>query len=238
MEKAKLIEMRFDERGAAQEMPAGEGKQVEVQFNPETLKVTFANQLQTPSNSGDNSAGSAGRQYVGAGSTKLALTLWFDVSAATDDKHRVDDVRRLTQEVIYFMTPKEALADPTQFAPPGVRFLWGQFKFDGLIDSLEESLEFFSAEGKPLRASIALGLSQQAILKVEYAGAGRMPGRPGAPGTQPLTPAASGASLQGLAAGAGAGADWQAIAQANGIENPRRLEPGQLVNLNLPRFAR
>jgi hypothetical protein len=223
MEKAKLIEMRFDEQGVAQELPAGEGKQVEVQFNPETLKVTFANQLQTPSNSGDNSAGSAGRQYVGAGSTKLALTLWFDVSAAADDKHRVDDVRRLTQEVIYFMTPKEALADPAQFAPPGVRFLWGQFKFDGMIDALEESLEFFSSEGKPLRASIA------------YEGAGRLPGRPSAPGTQPLTPAPAGSSLQGMAAAAGAGADWQSVARANGIENPRLLAPGQLLDLNLPR---
>jgi hypothetical protein len=238
MEKAKLIEIRFDEQGAPQEMGAGEGKQVEVQFNPESLKVTFANQLQTPSNSGDNAAGSAGRQYVGAGSTKLALTLWFDVSAATDEKHRVDDVRRLTQKVIYFMTPKQALADPRQFAPPGVRFLWGQFKFDGLIDSLEESLEFFSSDGKPLRASIALGLSQQAILKVEYGDAARLPGRGSAPGTQPLTSAAAGASLQALAAAAGAGADWQSIAQANGIENPRLLAPGQLVNLNVPRFAR
>lgn len=238
MQKAKLIEIRFDELGAPQEMGTGEGKQVEVQFNPESLKVTFANQLQTPSNSGDNSAGSAGRQYVGAGSTKLALTLWFDVSAATDEKHRVDDVRRLTQDVIYFMTPKQALADPRQFAPPGVRFLWGQFKFDGLIDSLEESLEFFSSDGKPLRASIALGLSQQAILKVDYGAAARLPGRPSAPGTVPLTPAAAGSSLQSLAAAAGAGADWQSIAQANGIENPRLLAPGQLVNLNVPRFAR
>lgn len=238
MEKAKLIEMRFDDKGVAQELPAGEGKQVEVQFNPETLKVSFANQLQTPSNSGDNSAGSAQRQYVGAGSTKLSLTLWFDVSAATDEKHRVDDVRRLTQEVIYFMTPKEALADPKQFAPPAVRFLWGQFKFDGMVDSLEESLEFFSSEGKPLRASIALGLSQQAILKVEYGAAGSLPGRSSAPGTQPLTSAPAGGSLQGLAAAAGAGVDWQSIARANGIENPRLLAPGQLVNFNLPRFGR
>ncbi len=238
MEKAKLIEMRFDDKGVAQELPAGQGQQVEVQFNPETLKVSFANQLQTPTSSNDNAAGSAQRQYVGAGTTKLSLTLWFDVSAATDEKHRVDDVRRLTQEVIYFMTPKEALTDPKQFAPPGVRFLWGAFKFDGLVDSIEESLEFFSSEGRPLRANMALGLSQQQILKVAFDGAGRLPGLPSLPGTRPLTPAAAGSSLQGLAAAAGAGADWQSIARANGIENPRLLAPGQLIDLNVARFAR
>jgi hypothetical protein len=27
-------------------------------------------------------------------------------------------------------------------------------------------------------------------------------------------------------------ADWQSIASANGIENPRLLQPGQLINLN------
>lgn len=213
------------------------GKSVRVQFNPETLKVSFANQIQTSGGAGDQSQGSAGRQYVGAGTTKLSLTLWFDVSAASgdagDDEFRRDDVRRLTQEVIYFMTPQQAPDDATKFVPPGVRFAWGSFVFDGMVDSLEESLEFFSSEGKPLRASVGLNLSQQKILKASFEGAGRLPGRaPGAAGTRPLTQAPAGSTLQGLAAGAGRGADWQRIAQANGIENPRLLEPGQLVNLN------
>jgi hypothetical protein len=238
VQKARLIEIRFDERGNPQDMPAGQGKDVEVQFNPETFKVSFANQLQTPSGAGDQSSGSAGRQYVGAGTTKLSLTLWFDVSAATDDAHRVDDVRRLTQDVIYFMTPKEALNDPTKFAPPGVRFLWGSFKFDGFVESLEESLEFFSSEGKPLRASISLNLSQQKILKVEFSGTGRVPGQPSVPGSRPLAPAPPGASLQSMAAAAGLGSDWQRIAQANGIENPRVLAPGQLIDLNAGRLPR
>ncbi|MFY7947636.1 MAG: peptidoglycan-binding protein, partial [Gemmatimonas sp.] len=47
---------------------------VKVQFNPETLKVTFANQLRTPDGAGDQS-GTAARQFVGAGTTQLALQL-------------------------------------------------------------------------------------------------------------------------------------------------------------------
>src|SRR6266542_5850292 len=71
------------------------GKRVQVQFNPETLKVSFANQIATPSGSGDQ-RGPAARQFVGAGTTKLTAQLWFDVTAmqapASNDKP-VDAVR-------------------------------------------------------------------------------------------------------------------------------------------------
>ena len=145
------------------------GQRVKVQFNPDTLKVSFANQIKNDQQSGkDQAQGSAGRQYVGAGTTKLALQLWFDVSAAIEPRHKVDDVRRLTQQVIYFITPRQLGNDSTRFVPPGVRFAWGSFKFDGLVDGIEETLEFFSPEGKPLRASIALTMSQQKILKAEF----------------------------------------------------------------------
>ena len=54
-----------------------------------------------------------------------------------------------------------------------------------------------------------------------------------------MTLASSGSTLQGLAAAAGGtGVDWQGIAAANGIENPRQLVPGQLIDLSvrLPRL--
>ena len=57
-------------------------KHVQVQFNPETLKVSFANQIATPSGAGDQK-GTPARQFVGAGTTKLSLQLWFDVSASS-----------------------------------------------------------------------------------------------------------------------------------------------------------
>jgi hypothetical protein len=36
-----------------------------------------------------------------------------------------------------------------------------------------------------------------------------------------------------MVANAGIKADWKAIAALNGIENPRNLAPGTLVNLNV-----
>jgi len=199
-----------------------------VQFNPESLKVSFANQLQTPPGAGDQN-GPPARQFVGAGTTKLSLTLWFDVTAELPEKYKnTNDVRQLTQRVAYFITPAKK---GDIFLPPAVRFVWGSFQFDGLMESLEESLEFFSEDGRPLRASMTLNLSQQKITDFAFAKLKSGAGLP-APGTRPLTQAPTGSTLQGMAASQGKGDNWQSIAQANNIENPRRLQPGQLIDMN------
>jgi Contractile injection system tube protein len=240
-ESTKLAKAQLRELDAKFEHVINEDKTVTVQFNPETLKVSFANQIQTPSGSG-NQSGTPARQFVGAGTTKLALQLWFDVTALEDGENTIDDVRKLTQKVAYFITPKP---EGEKTVPPAVRFLWGSFQFDGLMDSLEESLEFFSNDGRPLRASMSMTLSQQKIkaFTIEETGfkkrppppAGSAAADPGAPaGTKPFTPAPAGFSIQLLVDLQGKGADWQAIAAANNIENPRLLAPGQLIDLDVP----
>lgn len=199
-----------------------------VQFNPETMKVTYANQLQTPQGAGDQT-GPAARQFVGAGTTKLNLQLWFDVSAPVPEgMSKETDVRKLTQKVAYFITPKE---EGDTLVPPAIRFIWGSFQFDGIMEGLEESLEFFSPEGRPLRASMTLNLSQQRITKFAFRDARGGASAPSL-GSRPLAQAGGGMSLQGLASALGKGADWQSIAAANGIENPRNLQAGALIDLN------
>jgi hypothetical protein len=245
LEKAVLKEMDADFKN-----PLPGGPTVQVQFNPETLKVSFANQVVQPQGGGDQ-RGQQARQFVGAGTTKLTLQLWFDVTARPlpPGKESISDVRELTKEVAYFITPKPndqagggapkggggAAGQPPPMIPPAVRFIWGSFQFDGMMDSLEETLEFWSGDGRPLRASLGLALSQQKITFAfsDKARGGSGPGAPSTPGTSPLAQAPAGATLQGLAVGAGVGADWQSIAAANGIENPRLLAPGQLIDLNL-----
>lgn len=231
--KAKLQELDKDFKNTI-----NDDRTVQVQFNPETLKVSFANQITTPDSAGDQK-GTPARQFVGAGTTKLSLQLWFDVNAELPEGSQQEtDVRKLTQRVAYFITPRADEKDSTKLIPPAVRFLWGSFQFDGILDSLEESLEFFSSDGIPLRASMSLNISQQKIQDYAFGKASITPppgtGGPGgaAPGTQPLAQAPSGATLQGMAASAG-NSDWQSVALANGIENPRLLQPGQLINLNV-----
>jgi len=236
--KARLIEMKEDLKS---ELPASDGgKNVAVQFNPDSMKVSFANQLLQPQG-GDQSAGNGGRQFVGAGTTKLALTLWFDVTQPAE--HPVDDVRKLTRDVIHFITPKKSKSDPKKMTPPAARFVWGSFVFDGMVESLEESLEFFSPAGKPLRASVTLSLSQQKILVSAFDNAAA----PQRPGQRPMTAARQGDTIQGLVGGqqggsgssgspgspAPPGGGWQSVAAGNGIEDPLRLAPGALIDLDL-----
>jgi hypothetical protein len=201
-----------------------------VQFNPETLKVSFSNALKTPEGSGQS--GKAALQYVGAGGTKLSLQLWFDVSAPQMEEPKVNDVRRLTQRVAYFITPKKTKV------PPVARFIWGTFVFDGVMESLEESLEMFSPDGRPLRASVTVSLTQQRITFAFFeSDEEKEKRRAQKVGTQPMAQAKSGSTVQSLAGNAGKADEWQDIAAANGIENPRKLRPGDVINMN-PKIER
>jgi len=222
--KAELRELSPD--GKSEINP---DKTCQVQFNPETLKVSFSNQIAKPESSGTKK-GKPAKQFVGPGTTKLGLQLWFDVTAPMPPGQQAEqDVRKLTKKVAYFITPKPGESDEKKI-PPVVRFSWGSFQFDGIMEGLEESLEFFSSDGRPLRASVAINLTQQEITEIQV-GTTNIPNVP-TPGTRPLTQAPAGSSVQGLADSQGKGDNWQDIAAANNIENPRMLQPGQLLDMN------
>ncbi len=231
----KLAKAKMQELNDDWSAPAGNDRDVTVQFNPETLKVNYTNQVAEVKGAPDK-GDPAPLQFVGAGTTKLTVQLWFDVSGQGDGTdNAVVDVRELTKRVAYFMTPQErTIKGKKHLLVPAVRFVWGSFTFDGVMDSLDETLEYFSSEGVPLRASMSFGLAQQKIKEFSgRAGSSALPGLPATPGTQPLTAARSGESVQAVVGRAGAGADWKAVASANGIENPRFPGAGSLLNLEV-----
>src|ERR1700682_1097205 len=97
--KAELRELETVDTG----IEKLDGQRMVVQFNPETLNVTFANQIIQPGCAGDQS-GTATRQFVGAGTTRLSVTLWFDVNAPQTGGILPEyDVRKLTRKVGYFI---------------------------------------------------------------------------------------------------------------------------------------
>lgn len=204
---------------------------VTVQFNPQTLKVSYSNRT-----SGGDEPTPSGKQSIGRNTTRLSLELWFDVTAPARPEEQsgggasVPDVRDLTEEVSYFLMPKPKTVDgETKQVLPGVRFQWGTFLFDGVMDSMDETLEYFSADGRPLRASVSIALSKNEV------GVTRLTSGMGAglsPGATPLFQARLGDTVQQVAARAGL-PDWKGIALGNGIENPRLLAPGSLVDLTL-----
>jgi hypothetical protein len=242
--KAVLIELwpGSNNQLAEQNQQGGPAKRVTVQFNPESLKVALSNQ-----NAGGDQPGGSATQFVGQGTTKLSLDLWFDAQLPRPEgsEDPQGDVRNLTKEVAYFMTPQEVTREgATGLLPPGVKFLWGTFLFNGTVDSMNETLEHFSEEGKPLRAKVSLSLSKQ-DLKFEFGAAGEggtskgaaaaaaASGGAGTPaaGTKPMQMAQAGDTVQKAAARAGV-SDWKKVALCNGIENPRLVPPGKLLDVS------
>jgi len=225
--KAILQEIGWDKSGKVNH----EGRQMKVQFNPESLKVTFSNQV-----AGGNQAGGSAIQFSGRGTTKLSFDLWFDVTdpniATVDEAYKdVTDVRRITKQVSDFMKPKEIKRKgKVTYVPPGVKFFWGSFLFEGVMESLNETLEFFSEDGKPLRASVSIGITKQDI-DVKFLDNATASRQDSSPGTERLTPSMQNDTMHKIAAREGNPEDWQELALANNIENPRSLSPGTPLNL-------
>jgi hypothetical protein len=222
--KAQLIEVIKDSQGNV----VGTGKTVPVQFNPQTLKLNYSNQW----GSGDQAQGSS-VQFVGTSTTKLSLELWFDVTLQIPDgmPDPGGDVRKMTQLVTYFMTVQNpTAAQQTSRVPPSMKFQWGSFVFNGTMDSMDETIDLFSASGVPLRSNVSISISKH-DLQFEFAQAGG-PQSNSNPGTSPLATANAGDSLSQVAAKAGI-SNWQGVAQANGISNPRLLQAGTMINLSI-----
>jgi hypothetical protein len=217
LEKAKLIEV----------VNGSDGKTVPVQFNPQSLKLNFSNQWA----SGNQPQGSS-PQFVGTSTTKLSMELWFDVTLPLPDglPDPRGDVRNLTALIAYFMTVPDD-SNQQNRVPPKLKFQWGSFLFNGTMDSMDETIDLFSPDGIPLRASVSINVSKH-DLKFEFqktsSGAGS--GLPA--GTSPLSLVKARDTLQQMAARAGI-SNWQGVARANGITNPRLIQPGTMVNLSI-----
>lgn len=124
---------------------------IEIQFNPASLQYTIQNTLSEPSRE------KVKRQFVKQSSGKLTMDLFFDTT------HTGEDVRGKTERIAKLMEPASASSgkkDDKKY-PPVVQFEWGLYTFKGMIESYKETIDFFSSNGVPLRASINLTLSSQ-----------------------------------------------------------------------------
>ncbi len=118
------------------------GQEIEVHFNPVSLQYTVSNTL-------EKGKGNDKKQYVTQSTGKLTMDLVFDTT--TDGQ----DVRTFTEKIARFMEPDE------KKIPPIIQFEWGTYKFQGMVESYKETIDFFSPDGVPLRASINLTLARQ-----------------------------------------------------------------------------
>ena len=214
--KAELRHIEW--KGNQEDYQAGDSsKTVKAHFNPQSLKVTYQNQ-----SAGGGQPGGSSRQRTGNATTKLAVELLFD----TTDKGT--DVRELSDCVAFFIRPDEEAGSGSDSnrVPPAVLFAWGSFLFPGVMDSMDETLDYFSENGVPLRATISLSITRQS-LKVEKSKKKRKAG-----GSEQLKNPQFKDTVQAVAARNGNPDDWKKIAAANNIDDPLRLKPGSLINVS------
>jgi hypothetical protein len=184
----------------------GNGTPHEVLFNPASLKVSLNNRIQDEDSSGGKGQP---RQNTRVTTTKLETELVYDTTDIGQD------VRDKTSELkAMAVAVATGAAGAAQVAPPPVEFRWGRFSYQGVIESLNETLDFWANEGVPLRATIQL-----VIQNINGAVDTNVQGVAAQIALNPVPSGGTGAT--GVATRAGAPAGGRAIAAANGMESMR-----------------
>ena len=178
------------------------GPPFDVQFNPASLEYTISNEFD------DRNGNNGARQFVKKSSAKLTMTLVFDT---TDVGTSVRDV---TANIANLLQPTQ---DGTKKAAPKIQFGWGTYSFNGVAEQFKETIDFFSADGVPLRSSIALTLSSQ---EVEFQ-SNKSPSPAVDRSTQDPVSAPSGASPADVSNALGDPRAARTIADANGASSLR-----------------
>jgi Contractile injection system tube protein len=194
---------------------SGSDEPIHVHFNPTSLQVSITNTLE------EKGRGNQKTQYVSKSSAKLTFDLIFDTTATGGD------VRLDTGKVAKLMVPGKR--DQQGTPPTIVKFEWGTFTFQGLIESYKETIDFFSSDGIPLRASLNLTLASQEKV-FDTLGSGNADRR-AEPVVQDLSP--TGDRLHDVSRRSGNPAAGRAIAADNGLETLRFASGPIALNPNI-----
>lgn len=197
--RAQLIPMNGTQPDTGHALP--------VQFNPATLKVSLSNTLKADDQGGGRDTAA---QFVDKSSSSLSVDLIFDTTLDNGD------VRLKTKAIAdLFMKPRDDGGDKPK-APKRCLFQWGAFTFEGMVESYDETLDFFAPEGIPLRATLALKLKED---RYQFDTRAVKAQKRATPKFVPSGPQTS--IDRSTQAGGRPAADWRVTAMFNGIESPR-----------------
>jgi hypothetical protein len=180
---------------------------IKVHFNPTSLQYTVSNNLEA------QGSGARKKQYVSQTTAKLTMDLVFDTT------NTGGTVQVTTAKVAKLLQPH---GPSGKRVPPTVEFSWGAYHFTGMVEQYKETLDFFSSNGVPLRASINLTLANQ-----DFTFESPRNGSADVGGDLPLQPVAvpaspgPGGGPAGVANALGDPRAARAIAEANGAASLR-----------------
>ncbi len=135
---------------------------VAVQFNPMSLQYGLT--INNPQQGQRPDA----TQYAGRAEATLDMDLVFDTTPeGADVRRHTVPLRNLGLASDPSAGGAAASAEgggrgagttTANLTPPKVAFVWGTFRFVGVISAFRETLDFFSAEGVPLRSGVHVSL--------------------------------------------------------------------------------
>lgn len=164
-------------------------------------------------------------EFGGGGNAKLQVELLFDTSKDGSD------VRSKTKTLWQMMlidkqNSKTYNASTRKGRPPRVQFQWGALQsFEGVIESINQKFVLFKPNGTPVRAILTVSLQQ--FGDDEY-----VPQNPtsGGGGGHKMRVVHEGETLDLIAFEEyGDPAQWRLLADANALDDPLRLRPGQAL---------
>lgn len=137
-----------------------EGKEIKLPhlFNPADLKVT--RKVTWKAQQGSDADGAQGAPYYvfGGGTDTLTFTLHFDCSEEKD-AHLGDEVEALYDLTYPYTTVKSQKAKRAQLCT----VTWKDFKFTGVVDSVDITITLFDHEGRFKRATVVMALQGYAF---------------------------------------------------------------------------
>lgn len=171
-------------------------------------------------------------QYVSGEAESLSFSLTFDTYNAGENSNNVKvvastlladalkfDVREFTDPIM-----KLSLINSDVHAPDLVQFVWGKMCYTGYISSLSQRFTLFSFTGKPVRSVVDVSMI---ITDGKYDAKER-----NSPDRTKARLVAEGDALFMFAfAEYGACSEWRRIADANEIDNPRKLKSGSDISI-------
>ncbi|MFD7135580.1 LysM peptidoglycan-binding domain-containing protein [Streptomyces sp. NPDC059894] len=198
--------------------PGGLIKQFELEFNPSQL--TLSRQSQWKSTPTPAVRDGVVPEFMGPEPREMSVEIFLDRSDDPDSNDVMKQVESLL-ECCEVTTKSIAAKQPS---PPWVIFQWGSFstaRFTAYVRSVEVSYSLFGTTGMPIRATCQVSLHE-----IPSKTKGQNP-TSGALTARRVHRVVAGDSLQSLAWREYGDANvWRAIAETNGIDDPRHLPTG------------
>ncbi|NTW02925.1 MAG: LysM peptidoglycan-binding domain-containing protein [Oscillochloris sp.] len=196
-------------------------KKIVARFNPSQITIVkTANWQIAPAPERDVSPS----HFTYGEPATLTMDLFFDTYDTPDEKTK-QDVRAYTKEVFALTTVQE---HGNLHRPPICQLSWGKFTmsdFQWVLQSLTQRFTLFHSDGTPVRATLTCSFRQWRAADIDA----RLRDTQSADVAKRYI-VRLGDTLSSIAAQEYSDpALWRPIAQANRIDNPRILTPGQTL---------